>query len=150
MFIREMTGEECRGALASVGFGRLACARENRPYIVPVSFAVDGRYIYLFSMPGQKIEWMRSNPHVCLEMDSVKSRNDWTSVVAFGQYEELADTPESQSDRLHALEVLKRHAMWWQPGSVPAPSHDNSGDAAPVFFRIWVDRVTGYRGLPTP
>ena len=107
VFVQEMPVEECRKALAGAGFGRLACARENQPYVVPVSFAVDGDCVYLFSMPGQKIEWMRNNPRVCLEIDSVKSLNDWTSIVVFGRYEELPDTPDCERERLHARELLR-------------------------------------------
>ena len=39
MFIREMTTEECADALGSADFGRLACARDNQPYVVPFNFA---------------------------------------------------------------------------------------------------------------
>ena len=42
MFIHEMTEDECRTALERVTFGRLACARENQPYVLPISFTYDG------------------------------------------------------------------------------------------------------------
>ena len=59
MFIHEMTEDECRTALERVSFGRLACARDNQPYVVPIYFSYDGKHIYGFSTLGQKIEWMR-------------------------------------------------------------------------------------------
>jgi nitroimidazol reductase NimA-like FMN-containing flavoprotein (pyridoxamine 5'-phosphate oxidase superfamily) len=34
------------------------------------------RYIYSLSTPGQKINWMQSNPFVCLEVDEIKSPQD--------------------------------------------------------------------------
>jgi nitroimidazol reductase NimA-like FMN-containing flavoprotein (pyridoxamine 5'-phosphate oxidase superfamily) len=37
---------------------------------------------------------MQSNPFVCLEVDEIKSPHDWSSVVVFGRYEELLDTPQ--------------------------------------------------------
>jgi nitroimidazol reductase NimA-like FMN-containing flavoprotein (pyridoxamine 5'-phosphate oxidase superfamily) len=51
--------------------GRLACARGNMPYIVPLYFAYDDEYLYSFGTFGHKIEWMRVNPNVCVEVDEV-------------------------------------------------------------------------------
>lgn len=39
MVIREMSREECLGVLARGRLARLACARANQPYVVPVYFA---------------------------------------------------------------------------------------------------------------
>ena len=55
MFIHE-TVDECSGALKETRLGRLACAQDNQPYIVPINFAFDGTYIYGFTTLGQKIE----------------------------------------------------------------------------------------------
>jgi len=41
MFIHEMTVDECSGALKEMRLGRLACAQDNQPYIVPINFAFD-------------------------------------------------------------------------------------------------------------
>lgn len=150
MFVQEITLEECRKALRGAGVGRLACARENQPYIVPVHFAVDRDDVYSFSMPGQKIEWMRNNPRVCLEIDSVKSPSDWTSIVVLGRYEELPDTPDYRLERLRAYELLQHRAMWWEPGSVSVANHEDRRGFAPVLYRIKIERLTGRRGVPAP
>jgi uncharacterized protein len=144
--VTEMTPQECREALANTGFGRLACARDNQPYIIPIFFAVDDDYLYSFSIAGRKIDWMRDNHRVCLEIDSVKSWKDWTSVVAFGRYEELPDTPDWQAERRRAHSLLQQRAMWWQPASMDVLEH--AGEVfLPVFFRVILERVTGHRGL---
>ena len=149
MFVQELAVEECRKALVRASFGRLACARENQPYVVPISFAVDSDDdIYSFSMLGQKIEWMRNNPQVCLEIDSVNSLNDWISIVVLGRYEELPDIPDYRRRRQRAYEILQNRAMWWQPGSVAVASHHDSRDLAPVFYRIKIEHLTGRRGSP--
>jgi Pyridoxamine 5'-phosphate oxidase len=63
--ISEMTEKECREFLVHSSFGRLACARENEPYIVPIYFAYEPDHLYGFSTFGQKIEWAaRSAPQV--------------------------------------------------------------------------------------
>lgn len=146
MIVTEMTREECRAALAQTGFGRLACARDNQPYIVPIFFAVEDDYLYAFSIAGRKIDWMRDNPRVCLEVDSIKNWQDWTSVVAIGRYEELPDTPDWQAERRHAHGLLQQRAMWWQPASVDISEH--AGEVyLPVLFRMVLDDLTGRRGL---
>jgi nitroimidazol reductase NimA-like FMN-containing flavoprotein (pyridoxamine 5'-phosphate oxidase superfamily) len=55
MIVQPLNTEECRAALASARFGRLGCARENQPYVVPIYFAVDETYIYSFALAGQKL-----------------------------------------------------------------------------------------------
>jgi nitroimidazol reductase NimA-like FMN-containing flavoprotein (pyridoxamine 5'-phosphate oxidase superfamily) len=148
MIVRELPIDECKTALSTAKFGRLACAHENQPFIVPVHFAADGDYVYLFSMPGQKIDWMRQNPRVCLELDAVSNQEEWTSIVALGTYEELLDTPEHQEDRRHALELLQVRPMWWEPSAVLPTSHADREAAPPVVYRIHVEQVTGRRGAP--
>ena len=40
MFIHEMTEFECRKALQQATVGRLACSRDNQPYVVPIYFVL--------------------------------------------------------------------------------------------------------------
>ena len=150
MLLEEMTVDECRTIMSTAAFGRLATAHDGQPYVVPISFSMDGDYAYVFSMLGQKVEWMRLNPRVCLEVDSVKAQNDWTSVVALGRYEELPDAKQRWSERLHAQQILQHRAIWWEPGAMTLPSALARKDTTPVLYRISVDSVTGRRGVPTP
>lgn len=147
MFIKELITEECLKLLPGKWVGRLACAHESQPYIVPFHFAFNGGYFYGFSTLGQKIEWMRANPLVCVEIDDIKNQFEWTSLVVFGRYEELPDTPEFEAERTCAYEVLSRHPMWWQPAYV-AGSHPAGADDKPIYFRIFIDKITGHRAVP--
>jgi nitroimidazol reductase NimA-like FMN-containing flavoprotein (pyridoxamine 5'-phosphate oxidase superfamily) len=45
------------------------------------------RQIYALSTVGQKIEWMRQNPKVCLQVDEIANQSEWMSVIANGTYE---------------------------------------------------------------
>jgi len=149
MNVIQMTRTECLESLSSAGFGRLACAFNDQPYIVPIYFVVEGDAIYSFALPGQKVQWMRHNPRVCLEIDSVKNGSDWTSVVVFGRFDELCDTPESMQERARAHELLQRRPMWWEPGAVvSAKNADQERSHGPIFFRILIDSLSGFRGVP--
>ena len=145
MFIHEMTFYECRTALEKANVGRLACARDGQPYAVPVNFVFDGNYIYGFTTLGQKVKWMRDNPLVCLEVDEVISETEWMSLVVFGQYEELADTPEYEHARMQAFSLLQKRAIWWEPAYVSQEHRDQPHSSMPVFYRIHIDKMTGHR-----
>ena len=62
MVIQEMTNSECLSALAGARLGRLACTHENQPYVVPIYFVYEDPYLYGFTTPGLKVEWMRAIP----------------------------------------------------------------------------------------
>ena len=98
MKISEMRREECLRLLSGVKLCRLGCSRENQPYVVPVYLAYDeySGYLFGFTTPGQKIEWMRANPLVCVETDEIAAHDRWESVVAFGVYQELPQSQEQQ------------------------------------------------------
>jgi nitroimidazol reductase NimA-like FMN-containing flavoprotein (pyridoxamine 5'-phosphate oxidase superfamily) len=153
MQIEEMTLKECYQALAHYNFGRLGCARNNQPYIVPIFFAFHGgslygSNVYCFSRMGQKIDWMRGNPLVCLEIDDVKSQWDWMSVVVLGRFEELTDTAEHEVARRHAYELLSKRRVWWEPASLNVRQTEQHYGVNPIYYRISIDQLTGRRGLP--
>jgi uncharacterized protein len=153
MPIREMRREECLRVLAGARLARLGCARENQPYVVPVYLAYHEPpggepCLYGFTTPGQKVEWMRANPLVCVEVDEVTPYDQWVSVIVFGRYEELAEAPECDDERLRAWEVLKKHAVWWEPGATAwaVHAHRNQPEPfVPLYYRVWIDRVTGHQ-----
>lgn len=131
--------------LARTYVARLACARNNQPYIVPIHVDLDGEFLYGYATLGQKLEWMRQNPLVCLEIDELITHGQWASVVVFGHYEELPDTPEYEGSRRVAKRLFRRHPTWWEPASVPLSAHDQRTS---IVFRIRIGRVTGRRAVP--
>jgi nitroimidazol reductase NimA-like FMN-containing flavoprotein (pyridoxamine 5'-phosphate oxidase superfamily) len=145
MRIEEMTAPECRALLARSHIARLACARDNQPYVLPIHVAFDGISLYGYSAMGQKIEWMRQNPLVCIEVDAVVTNSHWESVVAFGTYEELPPTPQCEVSRREAERLFQTHPMWWEPGTVPLVG----GEPRPiVIFCIHLHGLTGRRAVP--
>jgi uncharacterized protein len=50
----------------------LGCCRDSKPYVIPVNYFFDDEVVYIHSMPGRKIEIMRANPHVCLQVDELE------------------------------------------------------------------------------
>ena len=149
MFIHDMTEAECRQALKQANVGRIVCAFENQPYIVPIYFAYQAPHLYAVSTVGQKIKWMRANPLVCVEVDEITSREEWMSVIVFGHYEELSDLPEHQRAREESLALLqKRSVWWWEPACVCENHRDTPHSCTPVAYRIHIDQISGHHATP--
>jgi nitroimidazol reductase NimA-like FMN-containing flavoprotein (pyridoxamine 5'-phosphate oxidase superfamily) len=180
MLVREMSNEECFRVFAGARLARLACAVDNQPYVVPVYLAfyqpsIDRPCFYGFTTLGQKIEWMRANPLVCVEMDEIMSTSRWRSVIAFGRFEELPQLPELNvghppsrrmdhdpnelareesvltCEALLAYQLLQSHAVWWEPAATSRVGLTQDGTAQsfnPIYFKISIDRTTGREATP--
>jgi len=144
MVINEMNAKECAELLSRVSLGRLGCALDSQPYVVPIYFAYDGSYVYMLSTVGQKIEWMRANPKVCLQADEVEGEGRWASVVATGQYEELRE-PQYTTEVGLARKLLAKHLRWWQISMAERQLKAGDNLIAPMFFRIRVESMSGLR-----
>jgi nitroimidazol reductase NimA-like FMN-containing flavoprotein (pyridoxamine 5'-phosphate oxidase superfamily) len=142
MIVHELTEAECLEVLSRVTVGRLGCAHDGQPYVVPISFYYDGTAsLYSFSTVGQKIQWMQQNPKVCLEVDHVEDRFHWTSVIVTGTFEEMS-TSDDAGDVRRVLEVLQQRSQWWLPATAHVAGHDQR---SVVLFRIRVNTVSGRR-----
>jgi nitroimidazol reductase NimA-like FMN-containing flavoprotein (pyridoxamine 5'-phosphate oxidase superfamily) len=142
VIVHELSPAECRDVLKRSHLGRLACARGGQPYVVPISFDFDGEHVYSFSILGQKIVWMRDNPLVCLEVDEIADRFNWTSVVAFGRYQELRTSAEHAEARDRARELFELREEWWQPAAAKTQPPEKH---VPIVYRIAIDRISGRR-----
>ncbi len=183
MVINEMSREDCIRVLAGTRLVRLGCARDNQPYVLPVYLTYDALpggepCLYGFTTPGQKVEWMRANPLVCILVDDVTAHDEWVSVIAFGRYEELPEVP-TQGDqakladhqvfqagryagsetsarddpRAQAHQVLGGQAMWWEPACTVGAARAHRGAPGPftaLYYRVRLDRVSGHRATPDP
>jgi nitroimidazol reductase NimA-like FMN-containing flavoprotein (pyridoxamine 5'-phosphate oxidase superfamily) len=147
MVIHDLTPAQCREVLRLANLGRLACARDGQPYIVPVFFYFDeqGDCLYSFSTLGQKIDWMRANPKVCVEVDRVADKFNWSTVLVFGRYEEIGDSPRESALRRRAIELFEQRPQWWLPAAGKLASGEEHH--APVVYRILMDRVSGRRAV---
>ncbi|MBW9062323.1 pyridoxamine 5'-phosphate oxidase family protein [Rhizobium herbae] len=143
MMVKEMTRSECIGLISANRLGRLACSKDDRPYIIPVYYALDGNCLYSFSMPGQKVDWMRENPHVCVEVDEFQGGFGWRSVVVYGKYQEFPDTDQWHHQRLHAWSILERHVDWWEPGALKPMPQPMASASPHLFYGIDIVEVTG-------
>jgi nitroimidazol reductase NimA-like FMN-containing flavoprotein (pyridoxamine 5'-phosphate oxidase superfamily) len=95
--------QEIEEVLTRQYVGRLGCSANGRTYIVPISYAYDGNYLYFHAArEGDKIQMMRENPEVCFQTDIMENMASWKSVICWGTFEELTD----EAERTEALKLL--------------------------------------------
>lgn len=134
--MRALNEEEARSLLNSAKIGRLGCVVDGEPYIIPINYLFADGSIYSHSLPGRKLNALRTHPRACLQVDEILDDFHWRSVIAYGNFEEIC----SPSDRKTILgKLLERF-----PLLTPVESLIVEDAAAPdsVVFRIHVDRIT--------
>ena len=150
MTIHELTAAECEEFIGHAAVGRLGCSHRDQPYIVPVSiyFGREERCLYGFSTLGTKVDWMRENPKVCIEVDAIADRSQWTTVLIMGRYEELDASGAHGRERQHALDLFQEQPRWWLPAGAKLAS--GVEHSSPVVYRIQILSITGRRALRHP
>jgi nitroimidazol reductase NimA-like FMN-containing flavoprotein (pyridoxamine 5'-phosphate oxidase superfamily) len=125
--------------------GRIGCHADNITYVVPISYAYDGIYIYGHTFEGMKIDMMRKNSRVCFEIDDTKNLANWRSVVAWGEFEELKEGKERDEalQKLNArvLPVITSETMHISP-QWPFPAEDTASIKG-IAYRIRLTEKTG-------
>ncbi len=98
----ELKNNQIENLLHSQVIGRIGCHADDTTYVVPVSYAYDGTYIYGHTLEGMKIDMMRKNPNVCFEVDVMENMSNWRSVISWGNFEELKE-PEDREMGMQKL-----------------------------------------------
>ena len=91
--------------MSNAQVGRIGLSMNEQPYVVPVNFAFDSKRIYFHCADtGMKLDFLRTNPRVCFEVDEnlgiVSGPVPWLfgmayrSVIAFGIARILTDSEE--------------------------------------------------------
>ena len=99
---RELSQDECSILLSSARYGRLGLARNNLPYVVPMSYVYHSNTIYLHSRGiGKKVEYVTENSNVCFQID-VLQKDHWSSVIVFGTAR-LSDSVQAKQTMFDAF-----------------------------------------------
>jgi nitroimidazol reductase NimA-like FMN-containing flavoprotein (pyridoxamine 5'-phosphate oxidase superfamily) len=139
----ELTEKQCLQVLQNEVVGRIGCYGEGKVYVVPVTYAFDGKFIYAHSKEGRKIQLMRKNPHVCFQVDRIENMAQWRSVVAWGEYEEL-----EIEDYEMGMKILKDRLTPLLISESVRPTHGMGPEVVvkqtkAIVFRISVQEITG-------
>ena len=128
---------QARDLLQSGRIGRLGCIVNGEPYIVPINFYFEDNAAYSHSLPGLKITSLRQNPRACVQVDAIENDLRWSSVLAFGDFQEIVKPNERE-------EILRKFLKRF-PLLTPVESEIAAGGTRleVIVFRIRIDRITG-------
>ena len=143
--IGELSKTQIENLLSSQAMGRLACADGKQPYIVPVTYAYYGNYIYGQSNEGLKLKILRKNPNVCFEVDIMLDMRNWKSVIVYGKFEELKGAAAEKAREILFGNVfpLMTSSTIHSYGHEVTDKIDDSTRVKNVMYRIKIKTVTG-------
>lgn len=132
--------------------GRLAFISQGNPYVVPITYYYDetSNSILGYSAEGHKMNAMRENRSVSLEVDEISSVNNWRSILAHGVFEELQGS--EAKFLLHRFAqgvkniILRKEKII--PQSISEFSSKMNSPKTPIVFRIRIVEITGKQRKP--
>ena len=133
--------------LESNYIGHLAYIYRNRPFIVPITYFYDkeNNNIIGYSSEGHKINALRKNNEVALEVSEIDAVNDWNSMVVHGIFEELEGS--NAKAYLHNFSlgvknlILKKKQK--ELDFISQFSSKITKDDMPIVFIIKIEEMTG-------
>ena len=141
-----LSATEIENLLHSEVVARIGCHADGRTYVVPVTYAYDGTGLLIQSGDGLKLQMMRKNPWVSVEVDDIADLANWRSVIAWGRFEELFGDEATLAfarlrARFEALVVSETTpaAATLKTGEAPV----RSGDGHASIYRIRLVEKTG-------
>ena len=137
--ILEMRDDEVYELLKRVGYGHLACCRNDQPYVVPIYYVCDGHDIFMYTTEGLKSEIIRDNPRICLQVEELLETGAWRSVVVTGEAQELID----RNEREKAVDLIRGVNPSLLPALAIKWSNDWMRKNVEVVYKIKIDSATG-------
>ena len=142
---KSLKQEECELILNQNYIGHLAYIDLNKPFVVPITYFYKDDRIICYSGEGHKINALRKQNAVVLEVSEITSVNNWQSVLVHGTYEELKSS--SAKALLHEFslgvkDVIMRIELRDLDYISDFSAKINS-DAIPIVFVINIEELTG-------
>lgn len=131
--MQPLTRDQAFELLQSQPVAHLGIVIDNAPYVMPMSYVVDGDHILFRTMAGMKLDAIKGNPRVCVEVSSFdEATGDWVSVIVRGSAR-LVDDSSTRQDTIARL-YSKYHKVMGSPLS-------GGGGLAPPGGSVYVIEV---------
>lgn len=144
--IVDLTKDECERILAENRYGHLGCCDGDEPYVIPVTYVYRDGLCYGYTHAGRKVEVLRKNPKMCLQVEKVESAGRWESVVCWGNFEEVTDEKNIRDVKLlfadqHGTAILSGQQTPVSP--LVEDVHLIEGKTEAIVYRMLPYRMTG-------
>ena len=137
--VEDMAPAEMHAMLQRESFGHLGCARDGRPYVLPMQYAYDGKDLYFFTTEGMKTKFIQANPQVCLQVEEITDSTHWRSVMVIGKAEQITNNEEMQQ----AMKLITERNPSLTP-AISATQLDAWGRAVDIaLYRITPELIDG-------
>ena len=137
--VEDMSPADMHALLERESFGHLGCARDSRPYVVPMHYAYDGKEFYFFTTVGMKTRYIDGNSQVCLQVEEIKDSTHWRSVMVIGHATEITTTEEAA----RAMKIITERNPSLTP-AISATQVDSIGRAVDIaMYRITPEIIDG-------
>jgi nitroimidazol reductase NimA-like FMN-containing flavoprotein (pyridoxamine 5'-phosphate oxidase superfamily) len=137
--VEDMAPTEMQALLKRESFGHLGCARDARPYVLPMNYAYDGEDLYFFTTEGMKTRYIEANPQVCLQVEEVVDSTHWRSVMVSGTAEQITKSEDMQ----RAMKLISERNPSLTP-AISATQLDTWGRAVDIaIYRITPEVIDG-------
>jgi len=141
--VEDMAPAEMHALLQRESFGHLGCARDDRPYVVPMNYAYDGKDLFFFTTQGMKTEFIDANPQVCLQVEEITDSTQWRSVMVIGKAAQITRNEEMQQ----AMKLITERNPSLTP-AISATELDALGRAVDIaLYRIVPELIDGRKTI---
>jgi nitroimidazol reductase NimA-like FMN-containing flavoprotein (pyridoxamine 5'-phosphate oxidase superfamily) len=130
-----LSDTEARAFLSQRHVGRIAFSRNDRVDIEPISYTMDGDWIFGRTGAGTKLCALAHHPWCAFETDESSGMFEWTSVVVKGTFYLLDPESGSPDTYLRALACIR----------ALEPMAFSAADSAPhrgIMFGIFVNEIS--------
>jgi uncharacterized protein len=136
--------KEINGIIRRCRVCRLAMCEDGQPYIVPLNFGYDGRFLYFHAAPeGRKIDIIKKNNRVCFEFDILHDivtaqqpcdcGAKYESVIGSGTAE-IVDDLEAKKEALEWIMRQYENGTWDFPEEILKKT---------LIFRVSILEISG-------
>ncbi len=145
----DLTSSECIRLLKNNYTGHLGFISQGDPHVIPITYYYNqaDNTIISYSEEGHKINAMRDNGSVSLQVEDIISNSNWQSVLVLGTFEEIKGSnaklllhqfTEGVKKTLQVKEL--RH-----PEFISEFSSKGYSGGIPIVYRINISEMKGKR-----
>lgn len=132
----ELSEDQCIDLIKLKNFCHLGCYDSGEVYVVPISYIYDSGVVYLHSRPGKKLEFLSENNRGCIQVEEIEDFTHWSSVLAWGEFEELKGYKADLAMQL----ILKSMGAVFDPLiELELLAHIHTG----IVYKLRIDKVSG-------
>ncbi len=141
----DLTQKDCERVLTSNYYGHLGYIHSNgEPHVLPITYLYQDGNIYSYTKEGEKLESMRKNPSICVQVEHVKNGFEWESVLCWGLFEEITDANDAHDIAVQIAEAHGKIVLATNESPVSPPlTHLQEGIENNVVYRLKPRRMTG-------